>query len=141
MNQATFIGNLTADANKRQNTSTGKEYTTFTIAVNRKGKDNVEVTYVSCIMGGDTSKLINYLTKGKKVAVVGRVGCHGYTDKNGAVHASLDLFVNELELLGSKSDNSAHQQRDTFIQAAQPQPANEVQIFPERKEDDTDLPF
>lgn len=104
MNNCTFIGNLVADAVVNTSRTTGNRFTTFKIAINRKFKDKEETQFVSCMLGGDPTKILPYLVKGKKVAVQGRVSCHAYADKEGKPCAGLDCFVNELELLSSKHE-------------------------------------
>lgn len=136
MNSATFIGNLTRDAIQKTS-SNNKPYTTFDIAINDKRGQKESVMYVSCIMGGDTSKLLPYLTKGTKVCVQGRVSCHAYTNKQGQAIANLDLLVNQLELLGGNKDKAAApqpQQPDSgFAPSSAPNQPNVT--------DEEDLPF
>lgn len=105
MNQATFIGNLTAQAVQKQ-TQSGSCFITFSIAVNRKYKDKDETLFIECIKNGDNANLLPYLQKGKKIAVSGRISCHAYMDKNNQPRASLDLAVFELELVGSNTEAS-----------------------------------
>ena len=104
MNNCTFIGNLVADAVVNTSRTTGNRFTTFKIAVNRKFKDKEDTQFVSCMLGGENTKLLPCLAKGKKVAIQGRVSCHAYVDKEGKPCAGLDCFVNELELLSSKHE-------------------------------------
>ena len=132
MNQATFIGNLTANAVQKQ-TQGGTAFITFTLAVNRKYKDKEEVSYIECIKNGDNAKLLPFLTKGTKIAVTGRVSCHAYVDKNNQARASLDLAVFDLELLGGK------QQSDNTQQAAPQQSTQNP--FPTNQESNDGLPF
>lgn len=136
MNSATFIGNLTRDAVQKLSNNQ-KPYTTFDIAINDKRGQKENVMYVSCIMGGDTSKLLPYLTKGTKVCVQGRVSCHAYTNKQGQAIANLDLLVNQLELLGGNKDKAATpqpQQPDSgFAPSSAPNQPNVT--------DEEDLPF
>lgn len=106
MNNASFIGNLTANAVQKQAQS-GNNFITFTIAVNRKFKDKEEVLFIDCIKSGDNANLLPYLQKGKKIYVSGRVSCHAYIDKNNQARASLYLAVFELELLSSNTDNNS----------------------------------
>lgn len=108
MNIIHLIGNLTADAVTREahnNTS----FTTFKIAVNRRYKDKEDTTFVSCILGGNTANLTPYLTKGKKIAVTGRASCHAYMGSDNQPKAELDVYVNELELLGGKEQKKEPQ--------------------------------
>lgn len=127
MNNCTFIGNLTADAQAKQSNINGTitAFITFDIAVNRKTRNGDETLYISCIKNGDNANLLPYLAKGKKVAVNGRVSTHAYLDRSGQPRASLDLAVYDLELLGGNASAEPQQ--------AQPQPGDKTaQIFPER---------
>lgn len=99
MNQAIFIGNLTRDANVIT-TQDGTALTTFTVAVNRKTKNGEDTTFVGCVYRNG-EKVSPYLTKGKKVCVVGRVNCRAYKANDGTPKASLELSVTSLELIGT----------------------------------------
>lgn len=101
MNSIHLIGNLTADAQCRV-THNNTTFTTFKLAVNRKYKDSESTTFASCILSGNTDKLRPYLTKGKKIAVIGRASCHAYLGSDNQPKAELDVYVSELELLGGK---------------------------------------
>jgi len=46
----------------------------------------------------------NYLTKGKSVFVSGNLDAREYTDRNGVTRMSLDVFANEIRLLGGRGD-------------------------------------
>lgn len=136
MNSATFVGNLTRDAVQKLSNNQ-KPYTTFDIAMNKKRGQKESVMYVSCIMSGDTSKLLPYLTKGTKVCVQGRVSCHAYTNKQGQAIANLDLLVNQLELLGGNKNKAAapqpQQPSSGFAPSSAPNQPNVT--------DEEDLPF
>lgn len=126
MNQATFIGNLTKTA-ETKHVNSGKPFTTFSLAVNRKWKANdgiirEEVQYIDCIMNGNISAITPYLTRGTKVCVVGRVSCHAWTNNKGEAIAGLDLNVREIELLGGRQNVQQPAQQSTF---AQPQNQSE----------------
>lgn len=122
MNQAIFIGNLTADAQQRTARDMVTTYATFTVAVNRRLKDGASsVTYVDCLFGGNTAGLMPYLTKGKRVAVTGRVSCRAWIDRQGQPHANLELFVRDIELCGGRDADTAAASPAT-VQQAQPVP-------------------
>ena len=115
MNQAFFIGNLTADAQQRTARDMVAVYATFTVAVNRRLKDGTNsATYVDCLFSGNTAGIMPYLTKGKRVAVTGRVSCRAWIDRQGQPRANLELFVRDIELCGG---------RDADAPAASPAPA------------------
>lgn len=110
MNQATFIGNLTAAATPRTSRDGQEQYITFTVAVNQRMRDGSKrALYVECSKTGDNKNLLPYLTKGCKVAVSGRVGCHAYVARDNQAAAALDLRVLDLELVGAKADGEAQQ--------------------------------
>ncbi len=134
MNQATFIGNLTADAVQRT-AQNGTPCATFTVAVNRRHGDTQETLFVQCTKAGNTERLFPYLRKGTRLAVTGRVTPRAWIGKDGAPRAGLDLFCLDLELLGGGADRTAPAQGTQTQtaypqgqpQTAYPQPAQPVQ--------------
>ncbi len=151
MNQATFIGNLTANAVQRATKDGANTYATFSVAVNRKRKDGAkETTYVDCVMSGKTAGVVPYLTKGKKVAVTGRVSCHAWLNRDGQPQAGLDLNVYELELVGGEQQSQqTAESNGGFAPPAPQQPAQQgghqpapqqAQLFPGNPQPD-ELPF
>ena len=121
MNMLTIIGNLTKDPETRS-TSDGKNVTNFTIAVNRRkkvqGQPEADFFRVSAWdkMGENCQK---YLTKGKKVAVVGSVSVHAYTAQDGTARGSLEVRANDVEFLSNKNDEGG----EAVAAAAAPAPA------------------
>ena len=117
MQKLIAIGNLTRDPESRQ---VGDKYVTnFTIAVNRRkkieGQQDADFFRISAWgkLGENCQK---YLTKGKKVCVVGSVSVHAYKDNNGEAKANLELFAEDVEFLSpageSGQSNSAPAQGD-----------------------------
>ena len=103
MQKIYLIGNLTADPEQRTTTS-GKTVTNFTVAVSRKG-DKDKTDFFRCAAWNKTGEVCGqYLSKGKKVCVVGEVSARAYTDKAGEVKASLEVFVTEVEFLSPRSE-------------------------------------
>lgn len=102
MNRITLIGNLVRDPESRT-TNSGSSVCSFTVAVNRRGKQaegqpEADFFRVSAWnkMGENCQK---YLTKGKKVAVVGSVSVHTYQAQDGTTKASLEVFAQDVEFL------------------------------------------
>lgn len=117
MQKLIAIGNLTRDPESRQ---VGDKYVTnFTIAVNRRkkieGQPEADFFRISAWgkLGENCQK---YLTKGKKVCVVGSVSAHAYKDNNGEAKANLELFAEDVEFLSPAGEggqsNSAPAQGD-----------------------------
>lgn len=105
MNRLMIIGNCTKDPEIRS-TQTGKTVCTFTVAVNNRkkkadGQTDTEYFRVSAwdALGENCGK---YISKGKKVAVVGAVSVHAYTTQKGEPGASLEVLANEVEFLSAK---------------------------------------
>ena len=110
------IGNLGRDAELRVHN--GKEFATFTLAVNKtyknqQGQKIEETTWLSCT----TSNLnvAQYLLKGTRVCIRGDVSLTTYRDKQGQARAGMDVRVTELELLGSPATEKTtdHIETDT----------------------------
>lgn len=150
MNNATFIGNLTADAKQHQGAD-GRAFVTFDIAINYRRRGTNAVMYVSCFRTGDNARLLPYLTKGQKVCVVGPVSVTAYTAGNGDARATLNVLVTELELVGGRalvnpSDMAEHTMTTTEQKSA---PTTEQSSAvgaptakaPTKATDEDDLPF
>ena len=106
MNKITLIGNLTNDPELRS-TPSGVSVCSFTIAVNRRfPSDGEKVTDFFRIQAwrglADTCK--KYLTKGKKVAVIGELQARQYDGKDGQKRMSLDVSADEVEFLSAKDE-------------------------------------
>ena len=107
MNSLLIIGNLTADPEHRT-TQAGKEVTTFTVAVNRRGQDNA-VDYFRVSAWGELGNNCNrYLTKGKKVAVSGSVSVSAYNAHDGKAKGNLEVMAQSVEFLSPKEQAQDH---------------------------------
>ena len=95
MNKLTIIGNLTADPELRTIPS-GVSVCTFTVAVNRRS--------------GKEDRQTDYLTKGKKVAVVGEVSARAFEGKDGTLRASLEVTADDVEFLSPRSEGQGYNQ-------------------------------
>lgn len=109
MNKCYIIGRLTKDPEVRY-TQSGTPVATFTLAVDRrvaKDKDK-EADFIPCVVWGKMADGVvkNYCNKGKQVAVEGRIQVRSYDAKDGTKRYVTEVIVNELELLGGKSDGA-----------------------------------
>lgn len=131
MNLLTIIGNCTKDPELRT-TPTGKNVCTFTVAVNRRkkveGQPEADFFRVSAWdqLGENCQK---YLTKGKKVCVVGSVGVHVYTNQKGEAAANLEVLARDVEFLSPK-------QEETPAQPVQKDQQTQMEVV-----ETADLPF
>lgn len=101
MNIAFIVGNLTA-APERRVTQSNITVTSFTVAVNN-GKDKPADFFRVSTWRNQAESCFKYLSKGSKVAVVGRVSASAYNSK-GEAKASLEINAIEVEFLSKASE-------------------------------------
>ena len=103
MNQLTIIGNLTRDPELRV-TPNGKDVCSLDVVVSRRKKieGQPETDYFRVNAWGELAKTCaKYLTKGKKVAVIGSVSL-SKREKDGKFYASIEVFAEHIEFLSPK---------------------------------------
>ena len=111
-NKVQLIGNL-GNAPEVKTTENGKKLARFSIATNEnyrnaKGEKVKETTWHNLVAWGKVAEIAEkYLTKGKEVAVEGKLINRSYTDKDGNKKYVTEVEVNELLMLGSKAEASA----------------------------------
>ena len=108
INRVMISGNLTRDAELR---TTPSGTSNFGIAVNdRRRNQNGEwedyANFVDCTMFGRRAEALqNYLKKGLKVAIEGRLHYSTWEDRNtGQRRSKLDVTVDELEFMSSRGE-------------------------------------
>ena len=83
----------------------------YTLAVDRKYKREGEQTadFIPCIAFGRNAEFAEkYLTKGKKIAVVGRIQTGSYTKQDGTKVYTTDVVVEEQEFVESKASENTN---------------------------------
>ena len=140
MNKLTIIGNLTRDPELRT-TATGLSVCSFTVAVNRRKKDQnaqAEADFFKVTAWRERGETCaKYLTKGSKVCVIGSVSVSTFTGNDGTTRASLDVTADEVEFLSAKNENAAPQATAQPAPQANPAvPAGFTQVSM-----DDELPF
>ena len=112
MNKIILIGNLTADPTLRA-TQSGTSVCQFTIAVNRRfpGPDGQKQTdFFRINTWRQLAESCNkYLSKGKKVSIVGELQARTYEAKDGTTRMSLDVSADEVEVLSPKEEEKPRQ--------------------------------
>ena len=110
-NKVILVGNLTRDCELRYLPS-GSAVCSTGIATNRKfkakdGSQKEEVCFVDITFFGRTAEIANqYLGRGKKVLVEGRLKLDQWTDQNGGKRSKHSVIVDTLQMLDSKGTNS-----------------------------------
>jgi single-strand DNA-binding protein len=127
VNKVMLIGNLTRDSELRHLPS-GTPVLGMGIAVNDRRKNGQTGQWEDrpnffnmTMMGERAEKISGYLTKGKKVAVVGKLEYRAWENQAGEKRSTVEIFVEDIEFLSSASDggeSGAHQPREREPQAA-----------------------
>lgn len=107
-----MIGNLTKDVECRT-TQSGVKVANFTIAINRRMKSNGEqqTDFFNIVAWRQIAELCEkYLSKGKKVAVIGSIQTRTY-EKDGVKRTAWDILAEEVEFL-SPADKGARKEMD-----------------------------
>ena len=104
-NKVQLIGNLGNDP-EIINLESGKRLAKFTIATNESSKNNkgekvTDTQWHNVIAWGKTAEIIEkYVTKGKEVAIEGKLTSRSYETKDGEKRYITEVVCNELLMLG-----------------------------------------
>ena len=106
-NKVQLIGNLGNDP-EIITMDSGKKLAKFSIATNetyknQQGERVTDTQWHNVVAWGKTAEIIEeYVTKGKEVAVEGKLTSRSYDDKEGNKRYTTEVDCNELLMLGSK---------------------------------------
>jgi single-strand DNA-binding protein len=104
-NKVQLIGNL-GNAPEVKTTESGKKLARFSVATNEsyrnaKGEKVTETTWHNLVAWGKVAEIAEkYLTKGKEVAIEGKLINRSYTDKDGNKKYITEVEVNEILMFG-----------------------------------------
>ena len=100
INNVVLAGRLVADPEHRQ-TQTGKGVANLRIAVDRKGREKETDFFNVTAWGQSADFACTYLSKGRLVAVTGRLQVRAYTDKEGQQKQSFEIVADSIQPLDS----------------------------------------
>lgn len=131
MNKAFLIGRLTKDIEVKS-TQSGKAVTSFTLAVDRRNKDD-GADFINCVAWGNTAEVMGrYLSKGRKIALEGHISVRSYDARDGKRYVT-EVIADQVEFLDRAQER--------------PKPVETVPVEPVEHEefvdidDDGELPF
>jgi len=102
MNVVCLVGNLVADP-ENKSFSSGATLTRLRLASNRKFKDKEEKLYVDVDTWGKLAELCGeYLEKGRRVGVVGRLKLDEWEDKDGNKRSKICVVADNVQFLDGK---------------------------------------
>jgi len=137
LNKVVLIGNLTADPELKY-TPSGTARTRFSIAVNRQYKNSTgqlqeEVTFVPIVTWGTQAEnCANYLSKGRSVAVEGRLRIDSFENAEGERKKVVEVVAQNVQFLGGPP--RSEREPGTI-------PPSGNQAENQKKEDDEEVPF
>lgn len=104
MNMVIFVGNLASDVETRT-TNSGKICALFRLAVQRirSNKDGqCEADFFPVVAWGKTAELcVRFLSKGRKVAIDGRLETRSYNAQDGSKRHVTEVIAEQVEFLPS----------------------------------------
>ena len=107
-NKVQLIGNL-GNAPEVKTLESGKKMARFSVATNEnyrnaKGEKVTETQWHNLVAWGKVAEIVEkFLTKGKEVAIEGKLISRSYNDKEGNKKYITEVQVTELLLLGAKA--------------------------------------
>jgi len=110
------MGRLTRDPELKYSQS-GKAYCRFTVAVNRDfNKD--EADFINCLAFGKTAETIaEWLGKGRRIALQGRIQTGNYENKNGEKVNTFEVVADRFEFVDSaRSETSKNVRSDEDLE-------------------------
>lgn len=104
-NRVILIGRLVRDP-ETKTTTTGKQMTRFTLAVDRRSKSSTQSADFIPIVTWDSLADIcaKYLTKGRQVAVEGRLQYTSVAQPDGSKRTFFDVVADDMRMLGSRAE-------------------------------------
>ena len=132
INNVVLVGRLTKKTELKF-TTTGTKYTQFSVAVQKKFKNQngeYESDFINCLMWSTAAEnFINFTNKGSLIGIEGRIQTRSY-DKDGKKVYITEVVAENFSLLESKKVTES---RNNAVQPIEESPFNGVS--------DDDLPF
>ncbi|GIO02970.1 single-stranded DNA-binding protein [Brevibacillus halotolerans] len=114
MNRVVLIGNLARDVEMKYTTN-GVPVATFTLAVNRRVQNGQEADFINIVVWRQLADLCaNYLSKGKKCALEGRIQVRSYDDQDGRKRFVTEVIAENVQFLSSKDGQAQQSNKSSF---------------------------
>jgi single-strand binding protein len=115
MNNVILMGRLTRDPELKYSQA-GKAYCKFSLAVQREF-NREEADFINCLAFGKTAETIaEWLGKGRRIALQGRIQTGNYENKNGEKVNTFEVVADRFEFVDSaKSDTNNNQKNSDEV--------------------------
>lgn len=117
MNKIVLIGRLVSDPEIRYSQQTNTAIARYTLAVDRMFKRDGEpqADFIRCVCFNKPAEFAeNYLHKGIKIAVTGRIQTGSYTNRDGQKVYTTDVVAESQEFCERKADSPAPSAQPAF---------------------------
>ena len=144
LNLCQFIGNLGKDPEKRRLQS-GEHVVNFSVAASERWKDKQgqqqeRTEWVNCVAFGKLAEICSeYLAKGSKVYVSGKMRTRKWQAQDGSDRYSTEIALSEMKMLDSRSQGGGEQRSQGASQGASGHSPQQSQ--PNYDDFDDDIPF
>lgn len=146
MNKAILVGRLTKDP-ELKTTANGTSVCTFSVAVNRRFKNNeggYDADFINCVAWRQQAEFLSkYFAKGRMVGLIGSIQTRNYDNKDGQRVYVTEVSVDEVYFVDSKASSDSAPDSDNFaVSKSASTPSFEANdgFMPMPAADD-DLPF
>lgn len=138
LNKCLFIGNITKEIELKQTTS-GKEFANFSIAVNQKGNKGTD--FFNVVSWEDKARFVSqWFKKGDPIFVEGEMHNRSYTDKDGNKRSVTEVTAIQFQFVSPRSESAFNSVATDFMGATPGSSDNTVAQFVDVSGED-DLPF
>ena len=144
INRVVLVGNLTRDPELRH-TPSGTAVCKLRVAVNTRQKDQTtgewgdKPNYFDVtVWGNQGESCANFLSKGRPVAVDGRLDWREWTQEDGQKRQAVEIIADNVQFLGSRGDGDGQGQPQYVPQGQSA--GNQSDFAPSGGADD-DIPF
>src|SRR5690625_1719865 len=137
MNITVLVGRLTRDSELRY-TQNGTAVDNFNLAVDRPFSKEKETDFINCVAWRKQAEnLANYMKKGSRIGVDGRIQTRNYEDKDGKRIYVTEVVADNIQFLDSRNNSEKPDSPSQFSQAN----FTKVESDLGQPVDDSDLPF
>ena len=143
MNKVILLGRITAKPELRY-TNSNIPYTRFSIAINRtfaNAQGQREADFINIIVWRKPAENVcNYMDKGSRVLVEGRIQTGNYDDKDGNKRYTFEVTADSVQFVDTKSQ--APRTNESSPYDYQPQPSSPYDYQPQQNSVNVDtMPF
>ena len=109
MNNVVLIGRLATEPELNYTPQNQTAYCRFNLAVNRMRKEDGADFIRITVWGKTAENCDRYLSKGRQVAIYGRIQTGSYTNKDGVKVYTTEVVASNVEFLGSVNNGTEQQ--------------------------------